>query len=69
MTPLLIEATSAVSHVVDSYTRDLVQLAIDQLQKLPDYFSKFILQLEQNQTLATCLGISNHELENAYDCA
>lgn len=69
MTPLLIEATSAVSHVVDSYTRDLVQLAIDQLQKLPDYFSKFKLQLEQNQTLATCLGISNHELEKAYDYA
>jgi tetratricopeptide (TPR) repeat protein len=69
MTPLLIEATSAVAHIVDAQTRGLAQLAVNQLQKLPEYVAKFKSQLEQKQTLATCLDISNHELASAYDSA
>lgn len=69
MTPLLIEATLATAHIVDAQTRDLAQLAVNQLQKLPDYVAKFKSQLEQKQILATCLGISNYELASAYDSA
>jgi tetratricopeptide (TPR) repeat protein len=67
MTPLLIEATSALIHIVDSDTRVLAQQVVSQLEKLPDYLSKFKSQIEQNQTLAFCLAISTTELENTYE--
>ena len=67
MTPLLIEATSALIHIVDADTRDLAQQVVSQLEKLPDYLSKFKSQIEQSQTLAACLAISNAELENVYE--
>jgi tetratricopeptide (TPR) repeat protein len=67
MTPLLIEATSALIHIVDSDTRVLAQQVVSQLEKLPDYLSKFKSQIEQNQTLAACLAISKAELENVYE--
>jgi len=67
MTPLLLEATSALAYIADPQIRDLAQRASSQLEKLPDYLSEFTLQIKQNQTLAACLGISNAELENAYE--
>ena len=67
MTPLFIEATSAVTHILDEDTRNLAQQAVSQLEKLPYYLSKFKSQIEQNYTLAACLAISSAELENAYE--
>jgi len=67
MTPLLLEATSAIAHIADPQIRDLAQQATRQLEKLPDYLSEFSSKIEQNQTLAACLGISNAELENVYE--
>jgi tetratricopeptide (TPR) repeat protein len=67
MTPLLIEATSALIHIVDADTRVLAEQVVSQLEKLPDYLSKFKSQIEQSQTLASCLAIPTTELENAYE--
>jgi tetratricopeptide (TPR) repeat protein len=67
MTPLLFEATSAITHIADPQIRDLAQQATRQLEKLPDYLSAFTSQMEQNQTLAECLAISTDELENVYE--
>lgn len=67
MTPLFTNATYAVARLPDPQTRDLAQHALCELEKLPDYLTKFKSQIEKNQTLATCLAISNTEIENAYE--
>jgi tetratricopeptide (TPR) repeat protein len=67
MTPLFTDATYAVARLPDPQIRDLAEQAVNQLEKLPDYLEKFKLQIEQNQTLADCLAISNTELESAYE--
>ena len=67
MTPLFTNATYAVARLPDPQTRDLAQHALSELEKLPDYLTKFKSQIEKNQTLATCLAISNTEIENAYE--
>jgi tetratricopeptide (TPR) repeat protein len=56
-----------VERLPDPHIRDLAQQAVSQLKKLPDYFLKFNVQIEQNQTLAACLAISTTELEHAYE--
>jgi tetratricopeptide (TPR) repeat protein len=56
-----------VARLPDPQTRDLAQHALCELEKLPDYLTKFKSQIEKNQTLATCLAISNTEIENAYE--
>lgn len=67
MTPLFKDATYAVARLPDPHIRDMAQQAVSQLEKLPDYFLRFKVQIEQNQTLAACLAISTTELENAYE--
>ena len=67
MTPLFTDASYAVERLPDPEIRDLAQQAVGQLKKLPEYLSEFKSQIEQNQTLADCLAISNAELENAYE--
>ncbi len=67
MTPLFTDATYAVARLPDPEIRDLAQQAVGQLEKLPDYLSKFKSQIEQNQTLADCLAIPTTELENSYE--
>ncbi|CAM8664495.1 hypothetical protein MCEMSE6_00232 [Oxalobacteraceae bacterium] len=67
MTPLFTDATYAVERLPDPQLRDLAQMAVRQLEKVPDYLSEYKSQIEQNQTLADCLAISNAELENAYE--
>jgi tetratricopeptide (TPR) repeat protein len=67
MTPLFTDATYAVARLPDPEIRDLAQQVLSQLEKLPDYLSKFKSQIEQSQTLADCLAISATELENAYE--
>jgi hypothetical protein len=67
MTPLFTDAKYAVERLPDPHIRDLAEQAVNQLKKLPDYLSEFKLQIEQNQTLASCLAISSTELENAHE--
>jgi tetratricopeptide (TPR) repeat protein len=69
MTPLLIDAALAAAHVPDAQSRDKVEHAVSQLENLPDYALKFKSALEQDQTLAACLNISNAELENTCEHA
>lgn len=67
MTPLFTDANYAVERLPDPQIRNLAQQAVSQLKKLPDYLSEFKSQIEQNQTLASCLAIPTTELENSYE--
>jgi len=67
MTPLFTDATYAVERLPDPHIRDQAQQAVSELKKLPGYLSEFKSQLEQNQTLSSCLAIPTTALENAYE--
>jgi tetratricopeptide (TPR) repeat protein len=67
MTTLFTDAKYALERLPDPQIRVRAQQVVSQLEKLPDYLSKFKSQIEQSQTLADCLAISTTELENAYE--
>ena len=47
MTPLFTDATYAVERLPDPQLRDLAQMAVRQLEKVPDYLSEYKSQIEQ----------------------
>ena len=45
MTPLFTDATYAVERLPDPQLRDLAQMAVRQLEKVPDYLSEYKSQI------------------------
>lgn len=57
MNPLLANAATAAAHCPDPQVRDMVALAMQALEDIPQLVATWQAELAQNRTLATCLNI------------